>query len=148
MDKYLKTLELDKILDMLADLTSNEETRRMALEVRPRSPGQQVQHLNVSVVNEGEIPVPDPYFREGATVFDLEKDVWQTCIWEFSAMPRDAVSRLTLYVFLSGCDSGAPGQLVYDVRNIRLEAIDCPEFEYGWANPDPGIRLSSVGYFP
>ena len=63
-------------------------------------------------------------------------------------MPRDAVSRLTLYVFLSGCDSGAPGQLVYDVRNIRLEAIDCPEFEYGWANPDPGIWLSSVGYFP
>ena len=35
MDKYLKTLELDKILEMLADLTSNEETRRMALEVRP-----------------------------------------------------------------------------------------------------------------
>ena len=35
MNKYLKTLELDKILDMLADLTSNEETRRMALAVRP-----------------------------------------------------------------------------------------------------------------
>jgi DNA mismatch repair protein MutS2 len=35
MDKYLKTLELDKILDMLAELTSNEETRRMALEIRP-----------------------------------------------------------------------------------------------------------------
>ncbi|WP_297959976.1 endonuclease MutS2 [uncultured Ruminococcus sp.] len=35
MDKYLKTLELDKILEMLAELTSNEETRRMALAVRP-----------------------------------------------------------------------------------------------------------------
>ena len=35
MDKYLKTLELDKILEMLADLTSNEETRRMALAIRP-----------------------------------------------------------------------------------------------------------------
>ncbi len=35
MDKYLKTLELDKILQMLADLTSNDETRRMALEIRP-----------------------------------------------------------------------------------------------------------------
>lgn len=35
MNKYLKTLELDKILEMLADLTSNEETRRMALAVRP-----------------------------------------------------------------------------------------------------------------
>ena len=35
MDKYLKTLELDKILEMLAELTSNEESRRMALAVRP-----------------------------------------------------------------------------------------------------------------
>ena len=31
MDKYLKTLELDKILEMLAELTSNDETRRLAL---------------------------------------------------------------------------------------------------------------------
>lgn len=37
MDKYLKTLELDKILDMLAELASNEETRRMALAIRPDS---------------------------------------------------------------------------------------------------------------
>lgn len=35
MNKYLKTLELDKILDMLAELASNDETRRMALEIRP-----------------------------------------------------------------------------------------------------------------
>ena len=35
MNKYLKTLELDKILEMLAELTSNDETRRMALALRP-----------------------------------------------------------------------------------------------------------------
>lgn len=35
MNKYLRTLELDKILEMLADLTSNEETRKMALALRP-----------------------------------------------------------------------------------------------------------------
>ncbi|MCQ2459155.1 MAG: endonuclease MutS2 [Ruminococcus sp.] len=35
MNRYLKTLELDKVLNMLADLTSNEETRRMALALRP-----------------------------------------------------------------------------------------------------------------
>ena len=121
---------------------------RISMEVRPRSAGQQVQHLNLSVVNEGETPLPDPYFREGGTVFDLEKDTWQTCIWEFNAMPRDAITRLNLYVFLSGCDNGAPGLLVYDVRNIRLEAVDSPEFEHGWVNPQPGVRLSSVGYFP
>ncbi|SFX25593.1 endonuclease MutS2 [Ruminococcus sp. XPD3002] len=35
MNKYLKTLELDKILEMLADIASNEETKRMALTIRP-----------------------------------------------------------------------------------------------------------------
>lgn len=35
MNKYLKTLELDKILEMLAELTSNEESRKMALALRP-----------------------------------------------------------------------------------------------------------------
>ncbi len=35
MNKYLKALELDKILEMLAELTSNEETRKMALALRP-----------------------------------------------------------------------------------------------------------------
>lgn len=35
MNKYLKTLELDKILEMLAELCSNEETKRMALAIRP-----------------------------------------------------------------------------------------------------------------
>lgn len=35
MNKYLKTLELDKILEMLAELASNDETKRMALALRP-----------------------------------------------------------------------------------------------------------------
>ncbi len=35
MNKYLKTLELDKILEMLAGLCSNDETKRMAYALRP-----------------------------------------------------------------------------------------------------------------
>ncbi len=35
MNKYLRTLELDKILEMLAAHASNEETKRMALALRP-----------------------------------------------------------------------------------------------------------------
>ncbi len=37
MNKYLKTLELDKILEMLAGFASNDETKRMALEIRPET---------------------------------------------------------------------------------------------------------------
>ena len=35
MNKYLRTLELDKILEMLADLTSNDKSRSTALAIRP-----------------------------------------------------------------------------------------------------------------
>ena len=35
MNKYLKILELDKILEMLSSLASNAETKRMALSLRP-----------------------------------------------------------------------------------------------------------------
>ncbi|MCD7890940.1 MAG: endonuclease MutS2 [Ruminococcus sp.] len=44
MNKYLKILELDKILELLADLTSNDETRRMALEIKPDSDLERVKY--------------------------------------------------------------------------------------------------------
>ncbi len=46
MNKYLKTLELDKILEMLAELASNDETRRMALAVRPDTDLERVRYEN------------------------------------------------------------------------------------------------------
>ncbi len=47
MNKYLKTLELDKILEMLAQQASNEETKRMALSVRPDSDLERVKYENL-----------------------------------------------------------------------------------------------------
>ncbi|MDE5583251.1 MAG: endonuclease MutS2 [Ruminococcus sp.] len=44
MNRYLKTLELDKILEMLADCTSNEESRRMALALRPDNDAERVRY--------------------------------------------------------------------------------------------------------
>ncbi len=44
MNKYLKTLELDKILEMLAELASNEETKRMALDIKPETDLERVKY--------------------------------------------------------------------------------------------------------
>lgn len=44
MNKYLKTLELDKILEMLAELASNDETRKMALSIKPDSDLERVKY--------------------------------------------------------------------------------------------------------
>ena len=121
---------------------------RLRFWVRPQIQGARILHLNASIVNQGVVPVPDPDFREGATVFDLENGPWQECIWEFAAMPRDAVTELSFYVFCSGRDVSAGESLCYDFRDIRLEQADDPEHELGWENPAAGIRLSSAGYFP
>lgn len=44
MNKYLKTLELDKILDMLAGLCSNSGTKKMALSIKPDSDLERVRY--------------------------------------------------------------------------------------------------------
>lgn len=121
---------------------------RLRFWVRPKIRGARILHLNVGVVNRGEIPIPDPYFREGATVFDLQNGKWQECIWEFAAMPRDAICNLCFYVFCSGHDICAGEKLEYDFKNIRLEQVADPEHEHGWVNPAPCINLSTVGYWP
>lgn len=121
---------------------------RLHFQVRPRVRGARILHLNVGVTSHGETPIPDPYFREGATVFDLDNGQWNECIWEFAAMPRDAVCELTFYVFCSGRDLCAAEELEYDYRDIRLELAESPEHEHGWSVPEPCIRLSAVGYWP
>ena len=47
MNKYLRTLELDKILEMLAWLASNAETKRMALAIRPDTDLERVRYENL-----------------------------------------------------------------------------------------------------
>lgn len=121
---------------------------RLRFWVRPWIRGARILHLNVSVVNKGQVELPDPYFREGATVFDLKNGQWNECIWEFSAMPRDRITQLCFYVFCSGHDIGAGPELTYDFRDISLENVVNPEHEHGWCNPQPCINLSTVGYWP
>lgn len=125
-----------------------EGYNRLRFQVRPHIRGARILHVNVAVVNEGKVPVPDPCFREGATVFDLENDQWADCIWEFNAMGRDAVTQVSFYVFCSGHDICAGEELEYDFRNIRIEKVAHPEHEHGWVNFEPCIHLSTVGYWP
>lgn len=120
---------------------------RLRFQVRPRTRGTRIAHINVSVKNEGKTTVPDPYLREGATVFDLKNGVWNDCIWEFGRMPRDKITECRLYVFLSGCDVAAGQELIYEIRNIVLEKVESTEHEHGWQRRDTRILYSTVGYW-
>lgn len=64
MNKYLKTLELDKILQMLADFASNDDTKEMALKIRPDSDLERVKYetLKTSQALELSIQFGTPAF--------------------------------------------------------------------------------------
>lgn len=125
-----------------------EGYHRLHFKVFPRVETGTVLHLNVSVTNAGRIPVPDAYYREGATVFDLQNGEWNDCIWEFPSMGRDRITKLTFYVYLSGQAYDWSDKLVYDIKDICLEQVENPEPEKGWECRKDSIVLSTAGYFP
>lgn len=57
MNNYLKTLELDRILEMLAELASNDETKRMASEILPIHDLAQVRLENLKTNNALELSI-------------------------------------------------------------------------------------------
>lgn len=70
MNNYLKTLELDKILEMLSTFASNDETRCMALELRPSSDLAEVRHEITKTNQALELAV-----QYGTPPFSSFKDV-------------------------------------------------------------------------
>ena len=135
-------------LDLHCETQDWRGFHRLRFSVFPEISGARIAHLNVAVENRGEIPLPDRYWREGATVFDLECGRWNECIWEFAAMPRDAICRVMLYVFCSGFDTAGSRELCYRFRDLCLERVSTPEHEHGWQPEGEQILLSSAGYFP
>lgn len=125
-----------------------ESFNRLRFWLKPDIFGARVLHLNVAVVNEGKIPVPDVYFREGATVFDLENHQWKEYFWEFPSMGRDKITELIFYVYLSGTDVAGDDFLTYYFKEIRLEQVEDAEWEKGWECRENQLVLSTLGYFP
>ena len=70
MNNYLKTLELDKILNMLSSFASNDETKRMAKELRPCYDLSVVRHENTKTNQALELSI-----QYGTPPFSSFKDV-------------------------------------------------------------------------
>ncbi|MBE6853288.1 MAG: endonuclease MutS2 [Ruminococcus sp.] len=70
MEKYFKTLELHKVLEMLAEHTSNDATRKMALEIEPCCDCDEVRREVEKVSQAFELSV-----RFGSPPFSSFKDI-------------------------------------------------------------------------
>lgn len=120
---------------------------RIRFWVRPHMTNARIVSQYAALRNVGKTPIPDPYYREGSTAFDLKNGEWNECIWEFAVMPRDAIDELRLFVGLSGHDVAAGETMTYEYKDLRLERVEHPEHERGWQRNDNAILFSTVGYW-
>lgn len=120
---------------------------RLHFQVRPVIKGAGVLYMNAAVRNEGTIPIPDPYMREGDTLFSPENGKWNDCYWELGSMPRDCITKVRLYVNLTGQDICMEDHLTYEFKDIYVERVESTEKEKGWDCPKNRIVFSTGGYF-
>ncbi len=78
---------------------------RVVFRVKPDSDGSHAVHLRVHIKNEGEIAIPDPYWREGQHLANLINHEWNTVCWEFASLPRDRVTELRITMDADGQDT-------------------------------------------
>lgn len=120
---------------------------RLRFQVRPACRGLHTVSLSAWVKNEGAEKVPDAFGRTGQHMMNLENDVWNDCIWEFSSMARDCISQLEFRYRLSGSDTGFGEKAVFEIKNIVLEKTEEEKCQ-GWEPEKGAICHDFCGYFP
>lgn len=120
---------------------------RLRFQVRPFCRGLHTISLSAWVKNEGVEKVPDTFGRTGQHMMNLENDVWNDCIWEFSSMARDCISRLEFRYRLSGSDTGFGSKAVFQIRDICLEKTEEEKYQ-GWEPEKGSVCYDFCGYFP
>ncbi|MDF2486120.1 MAG: glycoside hydrolase [Herbinix sp.] len=115
--------------------------------VKPDCDGARIVNINLGIKNDGEIKVPDEYYREGSHVVNLKNHEWNRCIWEFGSMARDMITELEFNCRLNGKDTSSGEKVSFQIKEVYLEQVSEPEPDKGWFCKKEGIAYSSSGYF-
>lgn len=120
---------------------------RLYFKVRPECDGMHSPMINVRVRNDGKIKIPDVYEREGYHILHLKNHVWNECVWEIPALPRDCVTSLTFEVHSYGLEVSMDAHTKYDIGDIRIESVEKPDPTIGWQCMENTAVYSTGGYW-
>lgn len=123
-----------------------EAYNRLSLWVKPDSMGSHSVHCSIHIVNEGKVPVPDPYGREGQHLVNLINHQWNQVIWEFASLPRDCITELTFTMDADGQDTSTGPYFQFDFEEVTLQKVERTEQEKGWSCEQGRIAYSMSGY--
>lgn len=119
----------------------------MVLMIKPDCIGQEQAELQICIRNEGKCQIPDEYEREGFHSLNLINGQWNRCIWEFGALPRDAVTGVYFVIRQNGKETLLPDELQYFIKEVSLIETESPYQDHGWMCPQGTIACPGNGYF-
>lgn len=124
-----------------------EAFNRISFWVKPDSMGSHSVHFRIHIKNEGKIPIPDPYMREGQHLVNLVNHEWNQVIWEFAALPRDCITELIIAMDADGQDTSTGPYFQFDFEDFELQEVENTEKEKGWSCERGRIAYSMSGYY-
>lgn len=124
-----------------------EEWNRLSIWVYPYVPGMKSLCVRVQLYNEGEHPVPDKYFREGAHNVNLIADQWNHITVEIPHVHRDNVVGVALEYDMCGHEFDTVDTCEWYLARLELQKVEADVCE-GWIPGDGRIAFSGSGYLP
>ena len=121
---------------------------RLYFRVLPGCEGIRRPHLGLQFYNEGELPIPDKYHREGFHTVNLENGIWNECCVEMPSLPRDRVTGLEFVFSLNGTETLADlgNSMRFDIADMELQQAETVQNDSGWALKDGEIAWCYSGY--
>ncbi|MFV0401442.1 MAG: glycoside hydrolase family 9 protein [Oscillospiraceae bacterium] len=120
---------------------------RIVCKIKPSCKGFHEPQLTMNLRNDGAVKIPDIFHREGAHTVNLDNDVWNDCIWEFTDLPRDKITELSFQIRIHGKERFGGDDLAFAIKDIRLERVENPDVSLGWQGNDGTISFSTTGYW-
>ncbi len=119
---------------------------RFSCDIKTDAPGENTVHIIIGIKNDGAVKIPDRYHREGYHVANLRGMEYNHIVWEIPDLPRDKVTDIVFYAFLSG-ENGVNGkQVSYYIDNLAFERIERCEHSIGWCPSYETVLYPTCGY--
>ncbi len=135
-------------LSILFDGENWDEYNRISFRIRPEMPGFKQVSIHIQLVNEGEQPVPDRYYREGCHNINLKNHTWNSVNIEIPNVYRDKVTALKFGYDMVGNEREATETACFYIKDLKLEKVEKATKYKGW-EPDEGTLLfCGSGYQP
>lgn len=123
-----------------------EAFNRITLNLHPDFHGVPNAYIMIKFKNEGAIPIPDLYHREGVHGVNMDNHEWNTVHLDIQELPRDVITELTIGYYLNGKEKATGDAIELALKDITLEKVDGHHVSKGWVPKQGEIVYSHSGY--